>query len=282
VVLRALGLGDLLTAVPALRALNRAFPGARVLLGCPAVLRPLAMATGAVDDVVDVGGLRPLPRSLHAAELAVNLHGRGPESTALLAATRPDHLIAWGPRWRADEHEVLRWCRLLDDHGLPADPTALALPRPACPLRGHVVVHPGAAKVSRRWPVDRWAAVVRALAGPVVVTAGPGEREVALEVVRLAGRGAVVSPPLVVLAALVGSARLLVAPDTGVAHLATAYGTPSVLLFGPSDPALWGPPPARTQHKVLWAGRTGDEAAPYVDPGLLELTPADVLEAVPA
>ncbi|MEW2385233.1 glycosyltransferase family 9 protein, partial [Micromonospora sp. NPDC047707] len=36
-------------------------------------------------------------------------------------------------------------------------------------------------------------------------------------------------------------------------HLATAYHTPSVLLFGPVPPTQWGPPPDRTCHRVLWA-----------------------------
>ena len=52
VVLRALGLGDLLTAVPALRALADAFPRHPRLLAAPAVLAPLARASGAVDEVV--------------------------------------------------------------------------------------------------------------------------------------------------------------------------------------------------------------------------------------
>jgi ADP-heptose:LPS heptosyltransferase len=46
--------------------------------------------------------------------------------------------------------------------------------------------------------------------------------------------------------------------DTGVAHLATAFGTPSVVLFGPTPPARWGPPPERTRHRVLWSGGRGD------------------------
>jgi ADP-heptose:LPS heptosyltransferase len=53
VVLRALGLGDLLTAVPALRALAAAFPEHRRVLATPAALAPLAALTGAVDEVVD-------------------------------------------------------------------------------------------------------------------------------------------------------------------------------------------------------------------------------------
>jgi ADP-heptose:LPS heptosyltransferase len=285
-VLRALGLGDLLTAVPALRGLRAAFPAARLQLACPGVLAPLALATGAVDEVVDVAPLGPLPAAVYGADLAVNLHGRGPQSTAVLAQTRPRLQLGWGLRgrqWRAAEHEVDRWCRLLQEEGIAADPTDLHLTPPPSRERGHVLVHPGAAKPSRRWPTGRWASVVRGLPGRVVVTAGPGEAALAAEVVRRAGTGEVRSPGLLELAALVGSARLVVAPDTGVAHLATAYRTPSVLLFGPTPPALWGPPPHVPAH-VLWAGRAGDEAAAQADPGLLALTPAEVLRAagVPA
>lgn len=59
------------------------------------------------------------------------------------------------------------------------------------------------------------------------------------------------------LAALVAHARLVVSGDTGVAHLATGYGTASVVLFGPVAPARWGPPPDRPWHRVLWHGDGG-------------------------
>ncbi len=59
------------------------------------------------------------------------------------------------------------------------------------------------------------------------------------------------------LAALVAAAGRVVCGDTGVAHLATAYRRPSVVLFGPTSPAHWGPP-ARPYHRVLWHGTMGD------------------------
>lgn len=54
------------------------------------------------------------------------------------------------------------------------------------------------------------------------------------------------------------------------------------MLFGPTPPELWGPPPDRPQHRVLWAGRVGDNFAAAADPGLLQLLPAQVLDAARA
>ncbi len=302
VVLRALGLGDLLTAVPALRALADAFPRHPRLLAVPTALAPLARRAGAVDEVVPAEGLdRPLSRLLHGAGLAVNLHGRGPESHNLLLAAQPRRLLAFahpavpassqGPRWRADEHEVARWCRLLEESGIAADPGRLDIDLPPGPLphgaREATLVHPGAASPARRWPAERFAAVARAEAHagrPVVVTGGPDEVALAHEVAARAGlpRDAVHAGQNGVLALgrLVAAADRVVCGDTGVAHLATALGTPSVVLFGPTSPALWGPPADRPWHRALWAGGSGDPRGQLPDPGLLAIAVDQVLEAL--
>lgn len=290
VVLRALGVGDLLTGVPALRAIARAFPGHERVLLAPAALEPLvALTGGAVHRVIDTAGVRALPDRLPAgvpchADVAVNLHGRGPQSTDLLRATAPRRLVAFGvqARWDDDEHETARWCRLLAAAGIPVDPRELEIdppPGPA-PHPGATVIHPGASAPARRWPPERWAAVARAVRPPVVVTAGPGEEDLAGAVAR---RGATVwRGDLGALAALVAGARRVLSADTGIAHLATALGTPSVVLFGPTSPARWGPPADRPRHRVLWAGRLGgDPNGPTPDPGLLALQPRHVLEAIP-
>jgi heptosyltransferase-3 len=44
---------------------------------------------------------------------------------------------------------------------------------------------------------------------------------------------------------LLRGAALYVGPDTATSHLAAACGTPSVVLFGPTDPRVWGPIPRR-------------------------------------
>lgn len=307
VILRALGLGDFLTAIPALRALADAFPKERRVLAAPAVLAPLAALSGTVDDVVPAGPLEPLDPSLAEAAVAVNLHGRGPESHRVLLATRPARLIAFrhpdvpesedGPAWRAGEHEVDRWCRLLAESGIPADASRLDLLPPgfAPPTTppdgawGTTVIHPGAASAARRWPPARWAAVARAereRGRRVIVTGSGAELELAERVARGARLGAEAvyagRTSLVDLASVVSAAGRVVCGDTGVAHLATALRTPSVLLFGPCSPAEWGPPPDRVSHRVLWAGRIGDPHGDAPDPGLLAITVDDVLRALEA
>jgi ADP-heptose:LPS heptosyltransferase len=288
-VLRALGLGDFLTAVPALRALADAFPDHRRVLAAPEALEPLARLSATVDEVVDTAPLALLDPSLAGADVAVNLHGRGPESTRILRGTQPRRLIAFGegPAWVAGEHEARRWCRLLEESGIPADPTRLELPPPASAgLDRATVIHPGAASNARRWPPQRWAALARhevRQGRTVVVTGGPDERRLATEVAEGAGlpNRAVLAgrTDLLGLSGVVAGAGLVVSGDTGVAHLATAFGTPSVVLFGPVPPAEWGPPGDRPQHVALWAGRRGDPHGVEPDPGLLEITVGDVIAA---
>jgi len=278
--LRALGIGDLATVVPALRALRRAHPGHQLVLAAPAGLTPLVDATGVVDRVFATPAYVRSPVASLAwsgprPDVAVNLHGSGPQSHRALLATGPARLVAFacaaagwpsGPQWTEDEHEVARWCRLLHWHGIPADPDDLALhaPPPVASWAGAVVVHPGASGPERRWPVPRYAELARRLSRDgyrVLVSGSPREAPDAHDVARRAGLppGAVLAGRTDVgaLAALVAHAALVVCGDTGVAHLATAYGTRSVLLFGPMSPARWGPPPARLRHTVLWHGPDG-------------------------
>ncbi|HEX8627162.1 MAG TPA: glycosyltransferase family 9 protein [Catenuloplanes sp.] len=309
--LRALGVGDLLTAVPALRALRAAFPERTLALAAPRGLAPLVDLIGGVDRLLPVDGVHGLDEwrrhrwTVPSPAVAVNLHGRGPQSHHLLRAAAPGRLLAFasapaghtdGPAWVEREHEVARWCRLLRWYGIPADPADLDLrtPRPDGVPVGVTVVHPGAKHAWRRWPAERFASVARSLTGAghrVVLTGSPAERDLALRIARaadlpltavLAGRTG-----LVELAALVAHARLLVSGDTGIAHLATAYRTRSVLLFGPMSPRRWGPPADRPWHRALWHGGSDDpvpdggsdpdSSAPH--PLLARITPAEVLAA---
>ena len=227
-VLRALGLGDLLTAVPALRGLRRAHPGARLTLAAPAWLAPVVPLLGAVDELVATAPLAPLDPALHGADLAVNLHGRGPQSTALLAATRPGQLVAYG------DHLAGGGAR--GRTVVPAAGRARHPGRPRRPRHQPAGRTPGVRRCGGRAPrlgggvagAGRSSAGPRSPAGcPAAWSSppGPAEQERAAEVAALAGLppdAVVTGLPLPDLAGLVAGARLLLASDTGVAHLATA------------------------------------------------------------
>ena len=294
--LRALGIGDLLTAVPALRALRRTFPWSRIVLAAPEPLRELVELVDAVDELHPTPGLGTLVWRTEPPGIAVNLHGRGPESLRDLMRTKPSALITHrhpdlpavpGPRWRPELHEIDRWCRLLAGFGIEADPTDLRLaPPPGPPLaEGAVVIHPGAASPARRWPAERYARVANVLqhdGHEVLITGGPGETGLGRSVAEAGGiapwRVSSGRTGLARLAATVAASRLVVCGDTGVAHLATAFGVPSVVLFGPTPPTLWGPPPWERRHLALWTGRSGDPHGQTVHEGLMQIATEEVID----
>ncbi len=295
VVLRALGLGDLLTAVPAIRAVARAFPQHHRVLAAPMYLAPLASLCGGIDEIVDASPLKPLDEHLCEVDVAVNLHGRGPQSHRIALQTRPRRLIAFEhveipqsagfPQWRPEEHEIDRWCRMLHESGIPADARDLEIiaPRGDGRARGAIVIHPGAATESRRWPAERWIALCATLRseGHRLLLTGSGEEFRRCRFIARAAGLAVDSvlagrTDLADLTCIIASARALVCGDTGVAHIATAVDTPSVLLFGPTSPRYWGPPRGRRNHRVIWRGTLGDPHAPFVDPGLASITASEV------
>lgn len=295
-VLRALNLGDLLVAVPALRALRRAHPDHRFVLAAPQELGPVALRTGAVDEVIHA----PIPAALRwgrtVPDVAVNLHGLTPQALGVLAATYPRSRIGFaspgwpGPDWDDSDkvHERVRWCALLEAYGIPTDPDDMFLDAPARkPGPGPVLVHPGSRSAAKRWPVDRYAEVVAALhrAGhEVLITGTADERPPALDVARAAGLSLVrvlagrTTPDE--LFDLVAGAALVIGGDTGTAHLASALRVPSVVLVGPVPASRWGPP-AGGPHVVLGddGPRRGDPDAPDPDPALLAVSVQDVLGA---
>ena len=199
-ILRALQLGDMMCAVPALRALAAAFPEARItLIGLPWARQFAARFRRYLHGYLEFPGfpgmpereidLRGLPEFFERAratafDLVVQMHGSG-ELTNPLAVLlggartagffRPGRFCPDPARyahWRDDEHEVLRWLRLAEALGAPARGTHLEFPlhEPdfeewrSFGLRHYAVLHPGSQLASRRWPAERFAEVGDALA----------------------------------------------------------------------------------------------------------------------
>ncbi|WP_280490882.1 glycosyltransferase family 9 protein [Nocardia asiatica] len=294
--LRAHGLRELLTAIPALRALHEAQPRHRLVLAAPGWLRPVIDLADCVDDLHATPMAGALRWNAPPPTFAVNLHSVAADGIGALLATDPERTITYrhkefpqlpGPLPEPGLHETARWCRLLEWAGITADPTRLDItPPPECTgERRCIVVYPGGAP-ARRWPADRFASVAAGLRDwgcPVRVVGSAADRPLAREVAERAGlpETAVLAGQLTLrqLAVTVADAALVLSGDTGVGHLATAFGTPSVLVFGPDSPAVWGPPPDRAAHVALWAGQVGDPPVGAAAPGLAMISAAEVLAA---
>jgi ADP-heptose:LPS heptosyltransferase len=110
-----------------------------------------------------------------------------------------------------------------------------------------VLINPGAAWPNKRWPAARFGLVARAIHERYgiasIVTWGPGEEELAREVVHEAPEAARLSPKTSIgdLIALLRGAALMISGDTGPTHIAAALGTPIVGLYGPTRPSRNGP-----------------------------------------
>lgn len=219
---------------------------------------------------------------MHRFDLAVQMHGSGETSNRLVAAlgarrTAGFFMPGGAPRepelylpWRR-EHEIRRYVELVGALGAPFCGTDLEFPLGAndraslaaeprlrrALSRDYVCVHPGSQLASRRWPAERFAAVAEALAADgytIVITGTAAERALAERVagamhasaIDLCGR-----TTLGTVAALIDGARLLVANDTGVVHIAAARRTPSVSVSCGADVHRWRPLDTR-RHRVLY------------------------------
>ena len=108
---------------------------------------------------------------------------------------------------------------------------------------GFLALHPGSGAPAKNWPADRFAALARALSPgrDWLLVCGPADEEAAAVLAREPGALAVRELPLRVLGALLAQAGRFVGNDSGVTHLAAAFGARTLALFGPTDPAQWAP-----------------------------------------
>ncbi|MEW6637538.1 MAG: glycosyltransferase family 9 protein [Actinomycetota bacterium] len=200
--------------------------------------------------------------------LALLLRMAGVPFAAATSVDYPGSLLDVRHRISDDVHEVERSLSLVRAAGyeLPSgDDGRLAVERrgerpPEVGEEPYVVVHPGVSVPARAWMPERYAALVDALRAEgrrVVVTGGPGERELTARVAAPGGepREGVVDlggrTDLADLAEVIAGAEAIVVGNTGPAHLAAAVGTPVVSLFAPTVPEVrWRP--WRVPHALLY------------------------------
>ncbi len=202
-VLRALKIGDLFCAIPALRAIRGALPHARiVLISLPWAREFVQRFSHLVDGFREFPGWPGLPESapridcvpgfLHGIQqerfdLAIQLHGSGAvvnQIIGLMGARVTAGFYPAGSEWPKSDHfipwperglEVRRLLTLTDHLGFPAASEHLEFPQNEADLAAaralldpdagaYACIHPGASAAERRWPVERFAAVAQALA----------------------------------------------------------------------------------------------------------------------
>jgi heptosyltransferase-2 len=108
---------------------------------------------------------------------------------------------------------------------------------------GFLAVHPGSGSPSKNWPAACFAALVEGarMGGDWLLVQGPADQASARQLRPLAGAVLASDLPPRTLGAILARAGAYVGNDSGVSHLAAAWGAPTVALFGPTDPALWAP-----------------------------------------
>jgi heptosyltransferase III len=266
-------LGDVLLTTPLMRSIKRAFPAASI----EALV--FAGTEGILAGNPDLAEVIAIPRRPCAGETLALLRrlarrydvalstqsGDRPTALAWVAGRQSAGLIeadglsatvkrlALSRSYIADrqQHRVRDVLRLTELLGIPAVPEIVcpagAVRSNLIPAQPYAVVHAAPMFTYKRWTMDGWRALATALRqrGLAVVTSGAKSDRAYLdevwrdcEVTRLDGR--LDWPEL---AATIAAAQAYVGPDTAITHLAAATGTPTVALYGPTDPRLWGPWP---------------------------------------
>lgn len=267
-VLRGGALGDFIVTLPALALLRHRWPAARIELAGNATAAQLARHRGLLDAAHPQHEARwsalyapgELPQDFAAWLARFDLvYNAWPDPDGDLRRrfpARAGQVYLTAPALPTRAPAAAHFCEPLRALGLTMATPLYPLASADNPARasGPIALHPGSGSPRKNWPPERWLALLRELPAPVVVILG--EAEVAAWTPRLADLAVVVrvQPALEDLVDLLVHARLFLGHDSGVSHLAAACGAPSVLLFGPTDPAMWAPPAAHVT--VLQRGPT--------------------------
>jgi heptosyltransferase-3 len=278
-------LGDVLLTTPLIRSLKRAYPDAAIDV---LVFKGTEGILAGNPDIADVIAMPERPGAGVSFALLRKLRRRYDLAISTQSGDRPT-FYAWAAGRRSagfvegdgalarlkrfalthpvdvvgGTHRVPEVLRLAQALGV-APVSELVAPRGSpgvAPSRPYAVIHAAPMYRYKRWTDEGWRGLASALAArglAVVATGGPGDKDeldaiwgVRPEVKRL--DGALSWPEL---AGLIQGASVYLGPDTSVTHLAAATGTPTVALYGPTDPRLWGPWPTGGLDSVWDAAGT--------------------------
>jgi heptosyltransferase III len=275
VVLRRLG--DVLLTTPLIRSIKEAYPQASIDALVFAGTEGILSGNPDLRDVIAIPQrpsfsetLSLIMRLFRRYDLALSVQtgdrptglavAAGRQSAGLVEPDRPGSVVKRLVLSRScvndrRRHRIANVLSLAELLGIPMHaeivcPAGAARPQLA-PAQPYAVVHAAPMFVYKRWRGEGWRALAAALRQrglAIAVTGAPGDRaylddvwrngDVSADVFRLDAK--LTWPEL---SALIASARVYVGPDTAITHLAAATGTPTVAIYGPTDPRLWGPWP---------------------------------------
>lgn len=262
-VVRLRSLGDCVLTTPALKLLNQFRPDLKVSISVE------DRFTTVFEGNPNLGVLPSTWSSVRSYKpaLCVNLHGgtRSQWMTALSGATwragfahhsttlaynfkihRAQRILGVNRTVHTAEHMASAFFAL----GVPLQEVPRAeLFAPESPMLGrYAVLHPFASAPEKQWPAERFCELARYLKlwniDPVIL-AGPGDDVSPFGAHQVFQRG------LREAKALISKAAAFIGNDSGPAHMAAAFGVPSLVLFSRSNPAIWGP--WRTECQVVVA-----------------------------
>lgn len=258
-VIRGGAIGDFILTLPALQMLRETIAGCYLeVLGYPSIAA-LAPAAGLADAVSSLehrtiaplfGKNAPIDEALSAHLRSFNLvvsflYDPDGLFRASLERVGVKTLIECSPRVQpAGPHASRQLAQGLEKLAMFLEDSHLQRAHfPAQPQQpSRVAIHLGSGSEKKNWPLERWLHVASSLPTSTEVIFITGEAEESRGMQLPAGLQRWHALPLPQLAAQLSTCRAFLGHDSGISHLAAACGVPSLLLFGPTDPALWAPP----------------------------------------
>jgi heptosyltransferase-3 len=229
-------IGDCILSLPALECLR----GAYTEVWVPSAVVPLIRFAGRVRSIASTGldllglaGVEPPPpliENLREFDSIFSWYGSNrPEfRDCVRALGLPVRFLDALPPADNRMHAADFFLAAAGCSGQAAAPR---IPTPSAQRGDFTVIHPFSGGARKNWPIENYRELAQRLPIPVRWCAGPSE---ALD-------EAVRFDDLYELGCWLATASLYVGNDSGITHLAAAVGTPVVALFGPTDPAIWGP-----------------------------------------
>ena len=278
-VIRLRSIGDTVLSTPSLIALRRFLPDAQIDILLEDWVAPLLTGFDSVDSVVSMGKgtidrlstTRQIRRTKY--DVVFNLHG-GTTSTMLTRATGARHRVGYAyyqysflynhllsssaDFWNSEKtHSAEQQLALLGFMGVPVEDrprsrlivsdTARRSLAQRYSLRGpYALIHPASLFRTKQWSSKNFGDVVDYLAGRgmnAIAVASPAENSVLKELLAATRSPVIIADDLTLpeITALASEATLFVGNDSGIAHIAAALNTPTVVVFGSSNRDHWRP-----------------------------------------